>query len=87
MRDHELIGKFLGFSPTEKALQGWITSKWKPKGQVTLQLGPKGFFTASFNCLEEKTHIFEGGPHFFNSSALYLRDWTERFNPDKEDFN
>jgi len=41
MQDHALIGKFLGFWPTEKALQGWIASKWKPKGQVTLQLGPK----------------------------------------------
>ena len=61
MKDHALIGKFLGFWPTQKALHGWITSKWKPKGQVTLQLGPKGFFTATFNCLEDKTRVFEGG--------------------------
>eukprot|EP00253_Pinus_taeda_P019980 PITA_19980 len=62
-------------------------SKGKPKGQVTLQLGPKGFFAAIFNCLEDRTRIFEGGPYFFNSAGLYLRDWIERFNPDKEDFN
>lgn len=74
MRDHALIGKFLGLWPTEKALQGWIASKRKPKGQVTLQLGPKGFLTAIFNCLEDRTHIFEGGPYFFNSAGLYLRD-------------
>ena len=74
MRDHALIGKFLGLWPTEKALQGWIVSKWKPKGQVTLQLGPKGFFTAIFHCLEDKTRIFDGGPYFFNSAGLYLRD-------------
>ena len=36
MKDHALIGKFIGYWPTEKALQGWITSKWKPKGHVTL---------------------------------------------------
>lgn len=87
MSDHALIGKFLGFWPTEKALHGWIASKWKPKGQVTLQLGPKGFFIAIFNCLEDKTRVFEGGPYFFNSAGLYLRDWKVRFNPDKEDFN
>lgn len=87
MSDHALIGKFLGFWPTEKALHGWIASKWKPKGQVTLQLGPKGFFTAIFNCLEDKTRIFEGGLYFFNSAGLYLRDWKARFNPDKEYFN
>lgn len=72
MQDHALIGKFLGFWPTEKALQGWIASKWKPKGQVTLQLGPKGFFMAIFHCVEDKSRIFEGGSYFFNSSGLYL---------------
>lgn len=87
MRDHALIGKFLGFWPTKKALQGWITSKWKPKVQVTLHLGPKGFFTDTFNCLEDKMHIFEGDPYFFNSVILYLHDWVERFNPDKEYFS
>lgn len=81
------MGKFLGLWPTQKALQGWIASKWKPKGQVTLQLGPKGFFTTIFNCLEDRTCIFEGGPYFFNSGGLYLHDWIERFNRDKEDFN
>lgn len=51
-----------------------------------MQLGPKGFFTAIFHCVEEKSRIFEGGPYFFNSSGLYLHDWKARFNPDKEDF-
>lgn len=87
MRDHALIGKFLGFWPIEKALHGWIASKWRPKGQVTRQLGPKGSFTTIFNYLEDKTHIFEGGPYFFNSASLYLHEWKARFNPDKEDFN
>ena len=27
------------------------------------------------------------GPYFFNSASLYLREWVERFNPDKEDFS
>lgn len=36
MKDHALIGKFIGFWPTEKALQGWITAKWKLKGHITL---------------------------------------------------
>lgn len=74
MRDHALIGKFIGFWPTEKALYGWIAAKWKPKGHVTLQLGPKGFFTGIFLCLEDKYRIMDEGPYFFNSAGLYLRD-------------
>lgn len=85
MRDHALIGKFIGFWPTEKALYGWITAKWKPKGDVTLQLGPKGLFTVIFFCLEDKYRILDEGTYFFNSAGLYLREWTARFNPDKED--
>ena len=53
MRDHALIGKFIGMWPTEKALHGWIAAKWKPKGHITLHLGPKGFFTDIFNWLED----------------------------------
>ena len=86
MRDHALIGKFIGFWPTEKALQGWISEKWKPKGHITLQLGTKGFFTVVFICIEDHNRVLDEGPYFFNSACLYLRDWVERFNPDTEDF-
>jgi len=85
MKDHALIGKFIGFWLTEKALYGWIAAKWKPKGDVNLQLGPKGFFTATFFCLEDKYRILGAGPYIFNSAGLYLREWIPRFNPDKED--
>ena len=77
MRDHALIGKFMGLWPSEKALQGWIVSKWKPKGHVSLQLGPKGFFTADFNCLEDRNRVMDGGPYFFNSAGLCMRKWVE----------
>eukprot|EP00253_Pinus_taeda_P025482 PITA_25482 len=85
MQDHAVIGKFIGFWPTERALRGWIAAKWKPKGDVTLQLGAKGFFTTIFYCLEDKHRILGGGPYFFNSAGLYLRNWKPRFNPDNED--
>ena len=29
----------------------------------------------------------DGGPYFFNVVDLFLRNWIECFNPDKEDFN
>ena len=87
MRDHALIGKFIGLWPTEKALHGWIAAKWKPKGHITLQLGPKGFFTAIFNCLEDRNRVLDGGTYFFNTVGLYLIGWIERFNPDKEDLS
>jgi len=50
-------------------------------------LGPKGFFTAVFNCLEDRNGIIDGGPYFFNVAGLYLKDWVERFNQDKEDLS
>lgn len=87
MRDHALIGKFIGLWPTEKALRGWIVAKWNPKWHITLQLGPKGFFTTIFNCLEDHNRVMDGGPYFFNAASLYLRGWVEHFNPDKEDLS
>jgi len=87
MRDHALIGKFIGTWPTERALRNWINTKWHPKGHISLHLGAKGFFTAVFNCLEDRNRILEGGPYFFNSAGLFLKSWTERFNPDKEDLS
>jgi len=87
MRDHALIGKFIGLWPMEKALHGCIVAKWKPKGHITLQLGPKGFFIAIFNCLEDQNRVLDGGPYFFNAVGLYLRGWIDCFNSNKEDLS
>jgi len=87
MMDHALIGKFIGLWPMRKVLHGWIVAKWKPKGHITLQLGPKGFFTAIFHCLEDRNRVLDGGPYFFNATGLYLRGWIELFNLDKEDLS
>ena len=84
MKHHALIGKFIGFWPKEKALKGWIATKRKPKGHIDLKLGPKGFFTTIFNCIEDRNRVIDSGPYFFNANGLYLCDWIERFNPDKE---
>jgi hypothetical protein len=86
MRDHALIGKFLGLWPTEKDLARWIKAWWNPKGDYELQLSSKGFFTIIFYNLEDKDRIFEGGPYFYNSAGLYLCFWTDRFCPEKENF-
>jgi hypothetical protein len=45
MRDHAIISKFMGVWPMEKSLEWWIQTKWKPKVEVDLKLGSKGFFT------------------------------------------
>jgi hypothetical protein len=42
MRDHAIIGKFLGIWPLEKSLIGWMESRWKIKGEINLKLGAKG---------------------------------------------
>ena len=43
--------------------------------------------SASFNSLEDKNRIFEGGSYFYNSTGLYLTFSKERFNPDKVDLS
>jgi hypothetical protein len=86
MQDHAFIGKFMGIWPMEKALNWWIKTTWKPKGQIDLKLGSKGFFTTIFSNLEDHDKVFKGGPYFFNSAGLHFRPWTERFSPEKEDF-
>jgi hypothetical protein len=86
MRDHALIGKFLGLWPSEKDLAHWIKAWWNPKGDYELQLSSKGFFTVIFYNLEDKDRIFEGGPYFYNSVGLYLCFWTDCFCPEKENF-
>jgi hypothetical protein len=86
MRDYALVGKFLGLWPSERDLIKWIQHWWKPKGHYELQLGSKGFFTIILHNLEDRNHIFDGGPYFFNSAGLFLRFWTEKFSPEKEDF-
>jgi hypothetical protein len=86
MRDNALVGKFLGLWPSERDLVKWIQHWWKPKGHYELQLGSKGFFTIIFHNLEDRNRVFDGGPYFYNSAGLFLRFWTEKFSPEKEDF-
>jgi hypothetical protein len=52
MRDHALIGKFLGLWSSERDLEKWIHHWWKPKGHYELQLGSKGFFIIIFLILK-----------------------------------
>jgi hypothetical protein len=61
MRDHALIGKFLGLWPSEKDLTHWIKAWWNPKGEYELQLSSKGFFIVIFYNLEDKDKILKGG--------------------------
>jgi hypothetical protein len=86
MRDNALVGKFLGLWPSERDLIKWIHYWWKPRGHYDLQLGSKGFFTIIFHNPEDRNRVFDGGPYFFNSAGLFLRFWTEKFSPEKEDF-
>lgn len=84
MKDNALICKFVGFWPVEKDLFRWIQQRWKPKGHVEIKLGVKGFFTVIFSSLEDKERIFEGGPYFMNNARLFMRQWVDCYNPEKE---
>jgi hypothetical protein len=86
MKYHSLIGKCLGIWPSEKDVIKWIKHWCNPKCDYELQLRSKGFFTIIFYILEYKDRVFQNGPYFYNSGGLYLRFWTDRFYPEKEDF-
>ena len=73
MKERALIGKFVGIWPLEKTLTWWINTTWKPQGHYDLQLRAKGFFTVILFNEEDRTRIFESGPYFYNSAALFLR--------------
>jgi len=64
----------------------WIKQQWKPKGDVRLHLGAKGFFTIVFSNLEDKDRIFDGGPYFFTLEGLYIRPWKPNFVLERETF-
>ena len=87
MKDHALIAKFVGIWLQEKSLVWWINMTWKPKGGYDLRLGAKGFFTIIFYNMEDKNHVFEGGPYFYNSEGLYLTFWQEGFSPENVDLS
>lgn len=84
MKDYALICKFVGYWLAEKDLLRWIQQRWKPKGHVEIKLGAKGFFTVIFSNLEDKERIFEEGPYFMNNAGLFMRQWVECYNLDKE---
>jgi hypothetical protein len=73
MSDHIVIRKFMGIWPTEKALMGWVHTRWKVEGEMDLKLGSKGFFAVIFSCSEDRDQIFEGGLYLFNLTDLHLR--------------
>ena len=86
MAEHAVICKFMGIWPSERTVCHWIRQQWKPRGDVKLHLGAKGFFTIVFSNLEDKDRIFEGGPYFLASAGLYMRPWKPNFTPEKESF-
>jgi hypothetical protein len=85
MRTYVLIGKFIGIWPTKRALLNWMQKNGNPKPILTSNWAQKDSSPSS-SWLDDRDKILEGGPYFFNSTGLYLRNWTKRFNPDKEDF-
>ena len=84
MKDHALICKFIGVSPSKKELTRWIQQKWQPRGNIEIKLGARGFFKVIFSNLQDKGKVFENGPYFHNNASLFMRYWEECYNPDKE---
>jgi hypothetical protein len=47
-----------------KSMMWWIKTRWKPKRDVELKLGSKGFFTPIFNDVEDHERVFENELYF-----------------------
>jgi len=86
MQTYAIICKFMGVWPTEKDLQTWIKYHWKPKGNIDVYLGSKGFFTVVFGNIEDNDRVFEGGPYFYTADGLYMRPWTMNFFSERKTF-
>lgn len=86
MSSYAVICKFTGLWPTEKTLHRWIKNHWKPKGDIDLHLGSKGFLRVVFTNLKDKDRIFEGGPYFYVTAGLYMRPWVMNFILERETF-
>jgi hypothetical protein len=85
MKDYALVGKFIKLCPSKCDLIKWIHKWWNPKGNYDLQLGFKGFFTIILDNLEDRNHIFDRGPYYFNLVVLFLRFWIDKFILETED--
>jgi len=65
MKDHALIGKFLGLWPSERDLARWIKTWWNPKGEYDFQL------TIIFYNLKTRTGSFKMA-HIFSILDGYI---------------
>jgi hypothetical protein len=70
MKTHALICKFMGLWPIKRTFPNWIKYQWKPREEVELHLGSKGFFIEVFMNLEDRDRVFEGGAYFHASAGL-----------------
>jgi len=89
-RDHiaayAIICKCMRIWPMKKDLHAWIKNHWKPKGEINLHLGSKGFFIVVFTNLEDRDRVFEGGPYFYATAGLYMQPWVMNFVLERETF-
>jgi len=73
MKNHTVIGKFMGIWLSEKEQMVWIKSRWKVKGDIELKLGSKGLFTVIFSFTEDINKVFDARAYLFNSIGFHLR--------------
>jgi hypothetical protein len=84
MKTNALIYKFMGLWPIERTLCNWIKYQCKPRRELELHLGSKGFFIEVFMSLKDRDEVFEGGAYFHASAGLYMKPWKENFSLEKK---
>lgn len=75
-----LMGKFMGPRPNIEVVMDFVRKKWRVKGQVEVAALPKGFFSFSFSCKEDKLVVMCGGPWVIGKSSLAIKKWSPKMD-------
>lgn len=58
---HSLYYKFLGMRVSLQFLENWAQRTWAPEGEMEIMLLANNYFMVTFNCMEDRSRVFEGG--------------------------
>lgn len=63
---HSLYCKFLGMRVSLQFLENWAQGTWALEGEMEIMFLANNYFMVTFNCMEDRNRVFEGGSYFYN---------------------
>ena len=71
--------QLLGARIQHRAIKYCVSQAWDTIGEVTINYHTNGYFLSLFSMKEDRDHIFQGGPWFYNKSSLFMKPWHFNF--------